>query len=39
MTEALCRHRHNASYADLVVMPTWDREPVVVTAPGCVGSA
>ncbi len=23
MSEALCRHRHNASYADLVVMPTW----------------
>ncbi len=39
MSEVLCRRRHKASYADLVVMPTWDREPLVVTAPGCVRSA
>jgi DNA invertase Pin-like site-specific DNA recombinase len=39
MSEALCRYRHNASYADLVVMLTWDREPVVVMASGCVRSA
>jgi gentisate 1,2-dioxygenase len=23
MSEALCRRRHKASYADLFVMPTW----------------
>jgi hypothetical protein len=39
MSEALCRYRHKASYADLVVMPTWDREPLLVTAPGCGRSA
>src|SRR6266536_3313935 len=39
MSEALCRHRHKASYADLVVMPTWGREPLVVTAPGRMWSA
>ncbi len=39
MSEALCRRRHKASYADLVVMPTWGWEPLVVTAPGLVRSA
>src|SRR6266536_1288127 len=39
MSEALCRCRHKASYADLVVMPTWGREPLVVTAPGRMWSA
>jgi DNA invertase Pin-like site-specific DNA recombinase len=29
MSEALCRYRHRASYADLVVMPTTRQEPRV----------
>jgi hypothetical protein len=28
MSEVLCRRRHNTSYADLAVMPTWCREPL-----------
>jgi hypothetical protein len=29
ISEALCRYRHKASYADLVVMPTMCRERLV----------
>jgi hypothetical protein len=39
ISEALCRYRHSASYADLVVMPTGRRELVVVSVPGCRCSA
>jgi hypothetical protein len=39
MSEALCRCRHKASYADLVVMPTLWSEPVVVSVLGCGCSA
>ena len=35
MSEVLCRHRHSASYADLVVMPTTRQELVVVSVAGC----
>jgi hypothetical protein len=35
MSEALCRCRHSASYADLVVMPTTRQELVVVSVAGC----
>ena len=37
MSEALCRHRHSASYADPPVMPTTRQELVVVSvaAYGC----
>ena len=34
MSEALCRYRHSASYADLVVMPTWRQELRVVSVAG-----
>ena len=34
MSEALCRCRHRASYADVVVMPTTRQEPVVVSVAG-----
>ncbi len=34
MSEALCRYRHRASYADLVVMPTTRQELVVVSVAG-----
>ena len=34
MSEALCRYRHRASYADLVVMPTTRQEPRVVSVAG-----
>ena len=30
MSEALCRYRHRASYADLAVMPTMRRQLAVV---------
>ena len=33
MSEALCRCRHSASYADLVVMPTGRQELAVVSVP------
>jgi hypothetical protein len=33
MSEALCRRRHKASYADPAVMPTPAVEPVVVRHP------
>jgi DNA invertase Pin-like site-specific DNA recombinase len=33
MPEALCRHRHKASYADPAVMPTLAAEPVPVSHP------
>jgi DNA invertase Pin-like site-specific DNA recombinase len=39
MSEALCRHRHRASYADPAVMPTGREEPVVVNVPRCRCSA
>ena len=39
MSEALCRCRHKASYADIVVMPTLWSEPVVVSVLGCGCSA
>ena len=39
MSEALCRYRHRASYADLVVMPTRRQELVVVSVAGCRYSA
>ncbi len=39
MSEALCRYRHRASYADLVVMPPRRQELVVVSVPGCRYSA
>jgi DNA invertase Pin-like site-specific DNA recombinase len=39
MSEALCRCRHKASYADLVVMPTGGGEQPVVSVPGCGCSA
>ncbi|HEX6524134.1 MAG TPA: hypothetical protein VF070_29660, partial [Streptosporangiaceae bacterium] len=39
MSEALCRYRHRASYADLVVMPTRRQELVAVSVPGCRYSA
>jgi DNA invertase Pin-like site-specific DNA recombinase len=39
MSEALCRYRHRASYADLVVMPTGRQELAVVSVPGCRYSA
>jgi len=37
ISEALCRHRHSASYADPPVMPTTRQELVVVSvaAYGC----
>ena len=35
MSEALCRYRHRASYADLVVMPTTRPELVVVSVAAC----
>jgi DNA invertase Pin-like site-specific DNA recombinase len=34
ISEALCRRRHNASYADLAVMPTIRRQRQVVRAGG-----
>ncbi|OHV63451.1 hypothetical protein BCD48_38175 [Pseudofrankia sp. BMG5.36] len=34
MSEVLCRRRHKASYANLGVMPTLGRKPLVVAAPG-----
>ena len=34
MSEALCRCRHRASYADLVVMPTGRQELAAVSVPG-----
>ena len=34
MSEALCRCRHRASYADPVVMPTGRQELAVVSVPG-----
>jgi Resolvase, N terminal domain len=39
MSEALCRYRHRASYADLVVMPIRRQELVVVRVVGCGCSA
>jgi hypothetical protein len=39
MSEALCRYRHSASYADLVVMPTGWQKLAVVSVPGCRCSA
>src|ERR1017187_5842879 len=33
ISEALCRHRHKASYADPAVMPTLAAEPVPVSHP------
>src|SRR5437016_4714863 len=39
MGEALCRYRHRASYADLVVMPTTRQKLAVVGVPGCQDSA
>jgi len=39
MSEALCRYRHSASYADLVVMPTVRQELAAVSVPGCWHSA
>jgi hypothetical protein len=39
MSEALCRCRHSASYADPVVMPTGRQELAVVSVPGCRHSA
>ena len=39
MSEALCRYRHRASYADLVVMPTTRQKLEVVSGPGCRYSA
>src|SRR5512133_1999800 len=39
LSEALCRYRHSASYADLVVMPTGRQELAVVSVPGCRDSA
>ena len=39
MSEALCRYRHKASYADPAVMPTGGGEQVVVSVPGCGRSA
>jgi DNA invertase Pin-like site-specific DNA recombinase len=38
-SEALCRCRHRASYADLVVMPTRRQELAAVSVPGCRYSA
>jgi len=35
MSEALCRRRHRASYADPPVMPTTRLELVVVSVAGC----
>jgi len=34
MSEALCRRRHNASHADVAIMPTWGRESLAVRARG-----
>ena len=34
MSEALCRHRHRASYADPAVMPTGRQGLMVVSVPG-----
>ncbi|MGW2936494.1 recombinase family protein [Streptomyces sp. NPDC001156] len=34
MSEALCRSRHKASYADPAVMPRWRPGAVMATAPG-----
>jgi starvation-inducible outer membrane lipoprotein len=39
ISEALCRYRHRASYADLAVMPTGRQELVVVSVHGCRCSA
>jgi DNA invertase Pin-like site-specific DNA recombinase len=39
ISEALCRYRHKASYADLVVMPTTRQELVVVSVHECRCSA
>jgi DNA invertase Pin-like site-specific DNA recombinase len=39
MTEALCRCRHSASYADPAVMPAGRQELVVVSVRGCRCSA
>ncbi len=39
ISEALCRYRHRASYADLVVMPTTRQKLAVVSVPGCQDSA
>ncbi len=39
MSEALCRTRHNASYADSAVMRTSGGEQAAVSVPGCEGSA
>jgi hypothetical protein len=39
ISEALCRYRHRASYADLVVMPTRRQKLAVVGVPGCQDSA
>src|SRR5690242_18285359 len=39
MSEALCRYRHRASYAELVVMPATRQKLAVVSVPGCQDSA
>jgi DNA invertase Pin-like site-specific DNA recombinase len=39
MSEALCRYRHSASYADPAVMPTMRQKLPVVSVPGCGYSA
>jgi hypothetical protein len=39
MSEALCRHRHRASYADPAVMPTGRQKLAAVSVPGCRYSA
>jgi len=39
LSEALCRRRHNASYADLAVMPRWGREPLRLRVPDPTRSA
>jgi DNA invertase Pin-like site-specific DNA recombinase len=39
MSEALCRHRHKASYADSAVMPTWRWAPRGEVGLGCGWSA
>ena len=39
MSEALCRRRHKASYADATVMPMWGREPLPLSGPDPTRSA
>ena len=39
ISEALCRCRHKASYADPAVMPTWAGKPLVSAVSGFGGSA